>query len=565
MAFFLNELKQNGYLDDLHITIANIGSRKISQDDEYGQKSWNLFAPNLTILGFDADPQACDEANAAFELSSANWNEFHIPLAIGSQNGKAILNVTRSPMCSSLLLPNDLLLKRFLGLPELVSLDHKEEIDLVTLDSFCESEEIQEIDFLQIDVQGAALQVLQGAETLLSKSVFAVQVEVEFSPLYKDEALFAEVDRYMRSQGFVLFDMCLPHRGLRSPLRSQQRPGQILWTDLVYLRDPLLEDSPAWCKTPEMIFKLACIADTLDFTDYALELLEYLVLNYADDNPAFNLSTIIVRSIAQVPELIVEGLEDFPTIRNIKKYITIPLEQFKVVMQETFLPPVESFTTMNYMRHNSRRLEHLASLGLEIAGKSVLELGAGIGDHTHFFLDRGCSITTTEGRKENLAILQQRYPELNVQYLDLENPDPNFSIKAEIIYSYGLLYHLQNPQEALQFMSDCCLNILLLETVVSYGSDLSENLCDEPAASYTQSVSGKACRPTRPWIFTELQKHFEYVYMPSTQPNHAEFPIDWTTQIDPQQRFARSVFIASRTPINNPLLVSSILMKQQRH
>jgi FkbM family methyltransferase len=549
MAFFLNELKQNGYLDNLHITIANIGSRKISQDDEYGQKSWGLFAPNLTILGFDADPRACDEANAAFELSGANWNEFHIPLAIGSQNGKAILNVTKSPMCSSLLAPNDSLLKRFLGLPELVSLDYQEEIDLVSLDSFCESEDVQEIDFLQIDVQGAALQVLQGAESLLSKSVFAVQVEVEFSPLYKNEALFAEVDRHMRSQGFVLFDMCIPQRGLRSSLRSQQRPGQILWTDLMYLRDPLLEDSPTWCKAPEMIFKLACIADALEFTDYALELLEHLVLNNSDINSSSNLSNIIVKSIAQVPELIVEGLDKFPTIQNLKNHITIPLEQFKVTTQKTFLPPVESFLTTHYMRHNSRRLEHLSSLGLEISGKSVLELGAGIGDHTNFFLDRGCSVIATEGRPANLTVLQSRYPDLEVKWLDLEQPDPQFSAKAEIVYSYGLLYHLQNPQEALKFMSEHCLNMLLLETVVSYGSALEINLCDEPAASPTQSVSGRACRPTRFWIFDQLKQHFEYVYMPITQPNHEEFPIDWVDETPNETRFVRSVFIASRTLI----------------
>lgn len=38
-----------------------------------------------------------------------------------------------------------------------------------------------------------------------------------------------------------------------------------------------------------------------------------------------------------------------------------------------------------YLRDNQRRLEHLASLGLDIVGKTVLELGAGIGIIQAFF------------------------------------------------------------------------------------------------------------------------------------------------------------------------------------
>ena len=46
------------------------------------------------------------------------------------------------------------------------------------------------------------------------------------------------------------------------------------------------------------------------------------------------------------------------------------------------------FHTDHYLRHNQRLLEHLATLGLPIAGRTVLEVGAGIGDLTSFFLDR---------------------------------------------------------------------------------------------------------------------------------------------------------------------------------
>src|SRR5690242_6357837 len=86
------------------------------------------------------------------------------------------------------------------------------------------------------------------------------------------------------------------------------------------------------------------------------------------------------------------------------------------------MDPISAFQYDGYRRHNSRRLEHLSSLGLPIAGRQVLELGAGIGDHTGYFVDRGCAVTAVEGRSENLAILQARFPAVATVLLDLDQP-----------------------------------------------------------------------------------------------------------------------------------------------
>ena len=59
--------------------------------------------------------------------------------------------------------------------------------------------------------------------------------------------------------------------------------------------------------------------------------------------------------------------------------------------------PYGAFHSTPYLSHNARRLEHLASLNLPIHGSSVLEVGAGIGDHTTFYTDRGCAVVATEG------------------------------------------------------------------------------------------------------------------------------------------------------------------------
>lgn len=227
---------------------------------------------------------------------------------------------------------------------------------------------------------------------------------------------------------------------------------------------------------------------------------------------------------------------------------------------------ISQFSIPHYLRHNQRRLEHLVSLGLPIAGKSVLELGAGVGDHTSFFLDRGCAVAATEGRPENVEILHKRFSWIHVSQLDMDRPSAeNLPMtNFQIIYCYGLLYHLKNPAEAIKFMAEHCIETLLLETCVSFGSGEHVNLCAEPALNATQAMSGTGCRPTRDWIFGELLKGFPFVYMPLTQPYHEEFPLDWSSP-DPSIPLTRAVFIASKQPLSNSVLVAEIPMLQTRH
>jgi hypothetical protein len=220
------------------------------------------------------------------------------------------------------------------------------------------------------------------------------------------------------------------------------------------------------------------------------------------------------------------------------------------------------FGSRDYRRHNQRRLEHLASLGLEMADSSVLEVGAGVGDHTSFFLDRGCRVVSTDARPENVKALGSRYPAIEVRHLDLDSPDA-LGASFDIVYCYGLLYHLTRPAEAIEFMDGCCRRLLLVETCVSFGDGESVNPCAEPAAVASQSVSGRGCRPTRPWVYGQLRRHFEHVYMPTTQPYHEQFPVDWTTA-PPPNTLTRAVFIASRQELANELLVEGIPMQQTR-
>jgi len=217
------------------------------------------------------------------------------------------------------------------------------------------------------------------------------------------------------------------------------------------------------------------------------------------------------------------------------------------------------FSEPGYMAHNKARQDHLASLGLPLKNKSVLELGAGIGDHTPFFLDRGCTVTITDGRPDNVKQIKNRFPASDVFTLNVERPDIYFHAPFfDIVYCYGLLYHTKEPFRILPTIAEWCGGLLLLETCVSPSDPHS--IKEEDAQDPRCALDGIGSRPNREAVWRTLGRLLPYVYIPTTQPDHDEFPLDWT---DPKGE-CRAVFVASRTPLENPLLSDQLLMKQTR-
>src|SRR5581483_5148968 len=71
-------------------------------------------------------------------------------------------------------------------------------------------------------------------ESFLRSSVVGLEIEVEFLPLYHDQPLFADVDAYVRSFGFELFEL-RPTQWNYGATPSPSR-GQLAFADALYLR-----------------------------------------------------------------------------------------------------------------------------------------------------------------------------------------------------------------------------------------------------------------------------------------------------------------------------------------
>ncbi|CNJ40904.1 hypothetical protein P516_03068 [Mycobacterium tuberculosis TKK_04_0030] len=134
-----------------------------------------------------------------------------------------------------------------------------------------------------------------------------------------------------------------------------------------------------------------------------------------------------------------------------------------------------------------------------------------------------------------------------------------------MVYCYGVLYHLSRPAEALAWMCDRAVDLLLLETCVSYSGEDEPFLVSERASSPSQAITGTGCRPSRVWVMNRLREKMPHVYVTATQPRHRQFPLDWRANGPiASTGLARAVFVASRAPLNLPTLVEELPMVQRR-
>ena len=77
------------------------------------------------------------------------------------------------------------------------------EVEAITLADYLRDEKIGAVDILWMDVQGAEMLVLKGLGERIA-DIACIHVEVEFFEIYAGQAMYHDVDAYMRAHGFSL-------------------------------------------------------------------------------------------------------------------------------------------------------------------------------------------------------------------------------------------------------------------------------------------------------------------------------------------------------------------------
>jgi FkbM family methyltransferase len=208
--------------------VVDVGAYPIDGDPPY--KSM-LAAGLCRVTGFEPQEDALARLNA-----KKGPNERYLPYAIGDGE-RHRLRICRAPGMTSLLEPDPTMLALFDVLRPLGAVVREVDVETRHLDDL---DEICGLDFLKIDVQGSELAVFRGGRAKLAQTV-AIQVEVSFITLYKDQPALGHIDLELRAQGFVPHCFaaikkwpiypCVVNGNPRQPL------NQLLEADLVYVRN----------------------------------------------------------------------------------------------------------------------------------------------------------------------------------------------------------------------------------------------------------------------------------------------------------------------------------------
>jgi len=142
------------------------------------QQYRSLF-PDAIIHSFEPFPESCQSLK---QRCSQDGNIFPHQLAICEKMGKTTLYSNSSSATNSLLATDS----RAGALWGQGLLDTKAlvEVEPTTIDCFCAENHISAIDILKMDIQGAELRALQGAEQILARQavslIYAVSWEKSF-------------------------------------------------------------------------------------------------------------------------------------------------------------------------------------------------------------------------------------------------------------------------------------------------------------------------------------------------------------------------------------------------
>jgi FkbM family methyltransferase len=250
-------------LNTLNPRIADVGARG-GLDEDLLPIAWACSA-----YGFEPEP---GEAARLQERADGRWRDVKIlPWAVGGTSGAATLHVPEGPEGASLLEHNPAMVERF-GYDNLHVTRKTITVETVTLDAIRASGQLGPVDYLKVDIEGAELDLLKSAGTILEECS-ALKIECSFVPQRTGQPLIWDVVPFVLEAGFDLVDISGLHRWRRRPVPAHPyfidyampySRGQVAQCDLTFLR------RPETATNPRMLAMLVVMASALGYFDFAI-------------------------------------------------------------------------------------------------------------------------------------------------------------------------------------------------------------------------------------------------------------------------------------------------------
>jgi SAM-dependent methyltransferase len=194
-----------------------------------------------------------------------------------------------------------------------------------------------------------------------------------------------------------------------------------------------------------------------------------------------------------------------------------------------------------------------------LALRTALDVGCGLGYFSGFLRSAGFDVTAIDGRQSNLDEAERRNPEIRFLRFDAEDPTIRSLGKFDLVFCFGLLYHLENPMLTIRHLKEMTGELLLVEAVIQPGTEPMMTLIEE-TPDEDQGLNHIAFYPTEACLLKMCYRAgFTHAYTFSVKPDHPHYQAQ---QLRPR---IRTMLAASHKLVHSKLLVRTSEPKSPLH
>lgn len=177
---------------------------------------------NPFIYGFESNPEIIGALKTKFRSNKNVDIRFN---AVGGEDKNISFNIFDHAPSSSALNSTEIG-KKYYG--KRYEIKQRVEVAQVRMDSVLDG---KDIDILKLDLQGYELEALRGCKNILNK-IKIITLEIAFIEAYEGQALFGDIDLFLKENNFGLFNFSsLWHA----------KGGQLISGDALYLNKNFFE------------------------------------------------------------------------------------------------------------------------------------------------------------------------------------------------------------------------------------------------------------------------------------------------------------------------------------
>jgi len=164
---------------------------------------WNDIASQSIYIGLDPDLREIHEDKSSRFHRSVIFNE---AVTAEKDATEAMVYLTRSPFCSTVLAPNPAATAAWLE-RDMFEVESRASVRATTIESVLRRLDLPSLDWVKLDTQGTDLRLINSMSPDVLSRVMAIDTEPGLIDIYQCEDMFVDVHRDLTKNGFWLSGM----------------------------------------------------------------------------------------------------------------------------------------------------------------------------------------------------------------------------------------------------------------------------------------------------------------------------------------------------------------------